>query len=193
MLEINKREKITKGEYILHQTSFRKMIILAILIALSSMLSYFDGYICSFISFGLIRYKLGLANIVIMVILYNYNFRSTILAVVIKSLIVGLLFGPTGIVTFIISLFGSILSAIGMYIFKKILTKARFTPFIGVIGGFLHPIGQIIGAISIYGFKEFFKASLITAPVMLMLGIITGFIVGLSAQRINKYLEKKIN
>lgn len=177
----------------MRQFNFKKNIILAVLIALSSVLSYFDGYICSFISFGLVRYKLGLANIVIMVILYNYNFKSTILAAVVKSLIVGLLFGATGIITFIISLFGSVISAICMYIFKNMLSKACFTPFIGLIGGFSHPIGQIIGAILIYGFKEFLAASLITAPIMLILGIITGFVVGLSAKQINKYLENKIS
>lgn len=173
--------------------TIKKMILLAVLIALSCVLSYFDSYICSFISFGLIRYKLGLANIVIMVILYNYDFKSVIFAVVIKSLIVGLFLGATGFITFIISLFGSLLSVIGMYVFKKMLVKSKFTPFIGLIGGFLHPAGQIIGAILIYGFKEFLASSLITAPIMLVLGIITGIIVGFTAQQINKYLKDKIN
>lgn len=171
----------------------KKTILLAVLIALSCVLSYFDSYICSLISFGLVRYKLGLANVVIMVILYNYDFKSAIFAVVIKSLIVGLFFGATGFITFVISLFGSLLSIIGMYIFKKMLVKSNFTPFIGLIGGFLHPIGQIIGAIIIYGFKAFFASSLITAPIMLILGIITGLIVGFTTQQINKYLIDKIN
>lgn len=171
----------------------KKTIVLAVLVALSSVLSYFDGYICSFISFGLVRYKLGLANIVIMVILYNYDFKSAIFAVVVKSLVVGFLFGATGIVTFIISVIGSMLSLLGMYAFKKILFKSSFTPFIGLIGGFLHPVGQIIGAIIIYGFREFFASSLITAPIMLILGIITGVIVGLTVQQINKHLENKFN
>lgn len=168
-----------------------KIIFFAIMVALSAVLSYFDSYICSFITFGAIKYKLGLANIVIMVVLYNYDFKSTFFTVVVKSLIVGLFLGINGIITFIISLFGSILSLIGMYVFKKLLPNERFTPFIGLIGGFLHPIGQFIGVSLIYGFKEFLASSILSAPIMLVMGIITGLLVGLSSKKINKILENK--
>ena len=80
-----------------------------------------------------------------------------------------------------------------MYFVKKVLLDSKFTPFIGLIGGFLHPVGQILGAIIIYGFKDFFMASMITTPMMLILGIITGLIVGLTTKQINKVLENKIN
>ena len=39
-----------------------KIIFFAIMVALSAVLSYFDSYICSFITFGAIKYKLGLAR-----------------------------------------------------------------------------------------------------------------------------------
>ncbi len=166
----------------------KKIVLLAVLIALASALSYFDGYLTSLISFGNIKYKLGFANIVIMLILYNYDFKSIFLAVVIKSLIVGFLLGG-GIITFVISLSGSLISMIGMYIFKKTLLKRDFMPFIGLIGGFLHPVGQFIGAIIIYGFKEFFASSLINVPIVLIIGIITGIAVGKTAKIIDKILE----
>ena len=53
----------------------KKIVTLAVLISLACCLSYFDSYICSLIPIGMLRYKLGLANIVIMVILYNYGFK----------------------------------------------------------------------------------------------------------------------
>lgn len=171
----------------------QKIIFFAVMVALSVVLSYFDSYICSFITFGMVKYKLGLANIVIMVVLYNYDFKSTFFTVVVKSLMVGFLLGANGIITFIISVFGSLLSLIGMYLFKRMLLNERFTPFIGLIGGFLHPIGQIIGVILIYGFKEFLASSIISTPIMLIMGIITGVLVGLSSQKINKILENKFN
>ena len=171
----------------------KKIVILSFLISLACCLSYFDSYICSLIQVGALRYKLGLANIVIMVILYNYSFREGIIAVIIKSLIVGFLFGASGIITFVMSFLGSVLSYLGMYLVKKVLLESKFTPFIGLIGGFLHPIGQILGAIIIYGFKDFFMASMITTPMMLVLGVITGVIVGLTSKQINKVLENKIN
>ncbi|MBQ8292630.1 MAG: Gx transporter family protein [Bacilli bacterium] len=177
----------------MNKNKFNKLIVLSILVALASILSYFDTYICSLIPMGILRYKLGLANIVIMVILYNYDFKSAIFSVVVKSIIVGLFFGATGLITFILSLSGSMLSLIGMYCFKKLLPKSNFTPIIGLIGGFLHPVGQIIGAILIYGFKDFFASSMITAPIMLILGIITGIIVGYTTKLINKRLENKFN
>ena len=171
----------------------KKIITLSVLISLACCLSYFDSYICSFIQVGALRYKLGLANIVIMVIMYNYSFKEGIISVIIKSLIVGFLFGASGIITFVMSFLGSIISYLGMYFIKKVLLDSKFTPFIGLIGGFLHPVGQILGAIIIYGFKDFFMASMISTPMMLILGIITGLIVGLTAKQINIVLENKIN
>lgn len=171
----------------------KKIITLSVLISLACCLSYFDSYICSFIQVGALRYKLGLANIVIMVIMYNYSFKEGIISVIIKSLIVGFLFGASGIITFVMSFLGSIISYLGMYFIKKVLLDSKFTPFIGLIGGFLHPVGQILGAIIIYGFKDFFMASMITTPMMLILGIITGLIVGFTTKQINKILENKIN
>ena len=111
----------------------------------------------------------------------------------IKSLIVGLFSGSSSYITFVISIFGSVLSLIGMVIFKKTLPKSRFTPFIGLIGGFLHPIGQFIGVMVIYGYKEFFASSIIKAPIMLIMGVITGIIVGLSSKKINELLKEKVN
>lgn len=169
-----------------------KIILFAVLIALASALSYFDGYIASLISFGTIKYKLGFANVVVMLILYNYDFKSIFLTIMIKSLIVGLLLGG-GIITFVISICGSILSVIGMYLFKKMLSKRDYMPFIGLIGGFLHPIGQFIGAMIIYGFKEFLASSLISIPIMLIMGIITGLIVGKTSMIIDKTLKNKLN
>ena len=66
-------------------------------------------------------------------------------------------------------------------------------PFIGLIGGFLHPIGQFIGAILIYGFKEFFAGSIINVPIMLIMGIITGIIVGKTSKIIDKKLKDKFS
>ena len=171
----------------------KKIVTLSVLISLACCLSYFDSYICSLLPIGMLRYKLGLANIVIMVILYNYSFKEGIIAVIIKSLIVGFLFGASGIITFVMSFLGSVLSYLGMYLVKKVLLESKFTPFIGLIGGFLHPIGQILGAIIIYGFKDFFASSIVTMPMMLVLGVITGVIVGLTSKQINKVLENKIN
>lgn len=171
----------------------KKIVTVAILISLACCLSYFDAYICSFITMGAIRYKLGLANIVMMVILYNYDFKTGIASVILKALIVGFLLGANGIITFVMSFLGSVLSFLGMYFVKKLLLESKYTPFIGLIGGFLHPVGQIIGAILIYGIKEFFASSMLTAPLMLVLGVITGFIVGLSSKQINVILSSKIN
>lgn len=174
-------------------TKLKKIVTLSVLISLACCLSYFDSYICSLIPFGMVRYKLGLANIVIMVILYNFSFKEGVISVLIKSLIVGFLLGASGIITFVMSFLGSILSFLGMYFIKERLLESKFTPFIGLIGGFLHPVGQILGAILIYGFKDFFASAIITCPMMLILGIITGLLVGLTTKEINKILENKLN
>ncbi len=172
----------------MRKIDFKKLILLAVLVALAAVLSYIDGYLCSFVSWGIFHYKLGLANIVVMFVLYNYGVKSSYFTTILKSIIVGFLLGG-GLINFVLSFLGSVLSLTGMVCFKKTLQESKFTPFIGLIGGFLHPVGQIIGVSLIYGFKEFLAASLISFPIILIGGIVTGLLVGYTTKKLNEMVN----
>ncbi len=169
----------------------RKYVILALLIALSAVLSYFDNLLCRTIFPGVIQIKIGFANIAIMLIIYNYRFLDGILCVVLKSLMVGLILGG-GFITFIIGFSGSLVSFLAMYFAHRIFKDKKYMLFIGLIGGFTHPIGQLIAAIIIYGWRDFSASALFMAPIMLTSGIVTGTMIGLLSHQIDQRLNKKI-
>lgn len=75
----------------------KKITTISILIALSVVFSYFD----SLVSMGMLsiapvlvavfyEFRIGLANIVILIIILNFSFRDALLSAVLKSLLVGL-------------------------------------------------------------------------------------------------------
>lgn len=181
----------------------RKMLkditIIASLIALSVVLSLFDRQISVAILTGVPplalmapNFKLGIANVVILIILYNYGFKFGFLAVILKVAILGL-FNPNG---FPMSFGGSILSFFVMYGLLVFLKKNKYIYFVSAVGGFSHSFGQIIFGFMYYGLIDINqnildKNVLIYSPVMLLMGIITGLLMGFVAQSVNRYLNEQ--
>lgn len=179
----------------------RNSIILAVLISLCVVLSLFDRYISQgilslFPVLGIMapNFKLGIANIVVLIILYNYNFKMSLLAVILKIIIVGL-FNPNGIP---MSFGGSMLSFFIMYFLFKILKNNKYIMFVSSVGGFFHSLGQIIFGFMYYGLIDISQTILtgkidvnvlIYSPVMLLMGIITGVLIGIVSKQLNVFLN----
>lgn len=158
--------------------SIKKYVLLSILIALACVLSIVDTFI-SHALYGLTPvlamapgFKIGLANIVILFIIYNYKFYWGILAVLLKSVIAGLIFA--GPINFAIGITGAVLSFVCMYFLRKLLHKELFLVFISAVGGVVHVIGQFIIVLIIYRASELFMY----LPFLLITGLISGILVG---------------
>ena len=91
---------------------------LSLLLALSVVLNLIESVIPIFngVIPGL---KIGLANIVIMFVLYEYSFRNTLYISILRVVIVGILRTGLFSITFWFSLGGTLLSVFMMYIVKK--------------------------------------------------------------------------
>ena len=120
--------------------------------------------------------KLGLTNIVTVIMLYIAAPMETFLLCVFRAVLSGFMFGNA--FSIIYSLAGCILSFIVMYLLKK---SDKFSSVsISLVGGVCHNIGQIIVAaivLSTYSVVYYI-------PVLLVAGCITGLVIGIAASQV---------
>lgn len=128
--------------------------------------------------------KLGFSNMIILITLYMYGFKSALLVGVLKSFLLMLITGSVS--AFFYSIAGAILSAIAMAIALKYLSK--ITSFIGIseIGAFFHNLGQILAAMVFMGNVKM----IIYFPALVIMGVFTSFFVGLSVNYVTSHMKK---
>ena len=138
-----------------------------LLFALAMALSFIEG---TLVIPGLLPgMKLGLANIVVMYALFFMGARQALILDVLKALFVFLVSGATA---GFLSLCGSLLSLLVMWLLYD-HCPVRPTWFIlSVCGALAHNIGQLLGASVILSTA----VSLYYAPVMLVLGLVMGML-----------------
>ena len=119
--------------------------------------------------------RIGLANLPIMLALDIFPLPSFLVLVSIKVIGQGLITGTLFSYVFLFSLTGTFLSALLMFLLRRIL-KNKFITFVGLgtAGAFISNISQLALA---YFF--IFKENVIyIAPVFLITGLITGIVLG---------------
>ena len=127
-----------------------------------------------------VGFKLGLANIVVVYVLYKHGFKEALLISILRVLLVSMLRTGLFSITFYFSITGAILSIIMMSLFK--LTKLSVIG-VSVIGSISHIIGQIFIAFLILNTSSLFTL----LPFLMIFSCITGVIIGIiSMEIINK-------
>ena len=174
---------------------FRNIIYISILISLSVVLSLFDRYISMailnlfpYITFVFPYFKIGIANIVILIIIYNYEFKYSVVAVILKSCILAL-FALSGLTTFIIGFTGTILSYFVMFILRKFNPKNTFMIFVSMVGGFTHTFGQVLSSLLFYQNLNI-NSIILYSPFILTIGLISGLLIGLITFKLNDIIQK---
>lgn len=158
----------------------KKITKLSMLISLSVVISIIESYIPIFNNIipGL---RLGLSNVIILYVLYNYSFKESIYVSLVRVLLVGLLRTGLFSITFFFSLSGAILSIISMYIVKKI--KLLSIIGVSVVGSITHSIGQILIAILLL--KN--NTIIYYLPYLLIFSIPTGILTGIITKKVLDY------
>lgn len=141
--------------------------------ALALIFSYIETLIP--ISFGIPGVKLGLANLIIVIALYKIPLKEVYVLSVVRVLLSGVLFGNYFSIAY--SLAGGILSLSVMALLKKI--DGFSVMGISIAGGVCHNIGQLLVAMLVV---ETFAISYYL-PVLLVAGLITGFLIGVIADQ----------
>lgn len=145
-----------------------------VFLALALVCSYVESLIP--ISFGIPGVKLGLTNIVVILMLYTIGAKDAILISVLRIILAGFMFGNA--FSIIYSLAGGILSFVVMLLLKNI-GKLKILS-ISTAGGISHNVGQlIVAALVVENYNILFYV-----PVLIIAGIITGFLIGLLAGEI---------
>lgn len=154
--------------------SVHKLALLGILTAGAIVIGIVESFIPSI---GIPGVKLGLANIVILIILYELGILEAILVDLLRVLVVGLIRGTFLSMGFLMSLTGAVFS-IGIMILFYLLVKKFSIVGVSVIGAVFHVIGQILIAMIYLGtvYVVYYL------PIILVSSVITGVLVGLVAQ-----------
>lgn len=120
----------------------KKIAVLGVLTGVTLVLSYLEAILPPIYA-AVPGIKVGLPNIVIILILYKFSAREAAVVSFLRVFIVALLFGNA--MTFAYSLVGAALSLLVMALMKK---ADFFSPVgVSILGGVFHNIGQILVAI----------------------------------------------
>ena len=131
-------------------------------------------------NFGIPGIKLGLANLIIIIALYKMSVKEAYVLSVVRVVLAGFIFG--NLFSIIYSLAGGLLSLTVMVFLKK---SEKFSLFgISMMGGVFHNVGQLIVAIIVLENMNI----IYYMSVLLVSGLITGFVIGIVAGEMLKRL-----
>ena len=156
----------------------QKIALLGVLLATTIVIAIAESFIPSFTIPGI---KLGFANIVILVTLYELGVKEAIFINLVRVLVVSLVRGIFLSMGFFMSLTGAVLS-LGVMILFCLLIKKFSIIGVSVIGSLFHVTGQILIAM-IYMGSVYVVYYL---PIIGLAAVITGILVGFIARAIIK-------
>lgn len=142
------------------------------------------SYVESLIPFqiGIPGVKLGLANLITVTALYKMGIKEAAILSVLRIVLSGFLFA--NLFSILYSMAGGLLSLLVMAVLKK---RGSFGVFgVSMAGGVAHNIGQIIIAMLVV---ETFSV-VYYVPVLMIAGLVTGFVIGLLAQEMLRRLAR---
>ena len=156
----------------------KKVAMLGLTIALAMIMSHIEALVP--LSFAVPGIKMGLANIVIIFVLYKIGTKEAILVSIIRVILVSLLF--SNVMAMAYSIAGAVLSLGIMWILKK--TDKFSVIGVSIAGGIMHNVGQIIMAVILLGTEQI----ALYLPVLIITGTATGVVIGIvSGLVINRF------
>ena len=164
--------------------SMKKIALNGLLISLALVLSYVESLFPTSLIIPIPGIKLGLANIVTMFALFYLGFVSALTVSVLRCVLAALLFG--GFSSLMFSLSGPLLALIVMQVLKHGHNKLFSLLGISMGGAAAHNTGQIIMA-SLMMRNTAIYAYL---PVLLIAGIVMGFLTAVVAQNLFYLVDK---
>ena len=151
-----------------------------VFIALALIFSYVETLIP--IQVGIPGVKLGLANLVVVVVLYKMGIKEAYTLAVVRVILSGFLFG--NLFSIVYSLAGGLLSLTVMVALKR--TKRSVLLGISAMGGVFHNVGQLIMAALVL---ESLSIGYYL-PVLLISGLVTGILIGIISGEMLKRLNR---
>jgi len=128
--------------------------------------------------------KLGLANIVTLVVLVHYGSKDAFFVLMLRIILASIFAGQ--IISFAYSLCGGCLCLLSMCICNKLLHN-KYIYVTSIIGAIFHNIGQIIIACVLLQSLSI----MVYLPILLISSIITGLFTGLCSHFLSPFFSSK--
>lgn len=125
--------------------------------------------------------KLGLANIITLVVLWKYSAKDAILVLLVRILLATMFFGQ--FMSLLYSLTGGVFCLLAMIFVKKLL-HGHYLFLASMTGAVFHNLGQIAVAFLLTSVP----AVLVYLPFLLLSGLLTGLFIGLCANFTLRFL-----
>lgn len=151
-------------------------------LAAALILSYVEALIP--ISVGIPGVKLGLANLIVVIMLYFTDWRETLLISVLRILLSGAMFGNLFGICY--GLAGGLFSFLVMALLVK--SKRFHVVTVSICGGVAHNMAQLIVAALLV--ESYYVAYYM--PVLLAAGMLTGTLVGIAGLEAGRRLPARI-
>lgn len=156
----------------------------AVFLVLALALSYIEVLIPLGAILPLPGFKLGLANLLVMVLIWCVSAVDGVIVSVLRVLIMGLLFGTP--ISMFFSAGGALLSFLVLVLLKRFSCGAVSFIGISVLSASAHNIGQLICAGVVFDFR----VVVTYLPFLLVASAIFGTVSGVLLNRLYPYLEK---
>ena len=139
------------------------------------------------VNIGFPGVKLGLANVVILYVLYDRGMKSALLISLIRTFIIAVLFAAPGMLVF--SFFGA---AVSLAFMNKLKKDGRFSIYgVSAAGGVAHNITQFMMAMLISGGAQAAEYMfMFYLPILSIAGEAAGLINALIADNVYKRLKR---
>ena len=160
----------------------KRLTLLAIMLSVSIVLSIVESFIPLFIP----GVKLGLANVVTLIIMYIYGEKDAFVILILRIFLVAILRGTIFNVTFYLSLSGGMSAYLMMFLFKRMKVFSMIG--VSIMGAFGHSVGQIAMAIFLIERTEL----IYYLPYILVLSVATGVFTGIIATKSLQIVKKAI-
>ena len=163
------------------RTDPKKLTALALLTSVSLVLSWLEAVLP--FSIGIPGAKLGLPNIVTVVLLYTYGAAPAFVCSLARILLSALLFG--NLFSALYSLSGFLLSFAAMAFLKR----SGFLSLSGVsaVGGVMHNLGQLLVAVLAAG-----RYAAAYFPALVLAGVIAGTVIGAAGAPAVKFVRGEL-
>ena len=159
-------------------TNAKRVALCAVMATVALLFSYIE----SFVPMPMPGMKLGLANLVPLLLIPTVGLPAAATVSLLRILLSSLLFGS--LVSFVYSIVGGIVSFLVMALFFKLRTFGLCG--VSILGGVFHNVGQTVVAIFLFGTARV----VVLLPVLLLSGAVAGYLLGVLATLILKRMER---
>jgi heptaprenyl diphosphate synthase len=151
-----------------------EVVVIAFFVSLALVLSIIES--CIPINVSIPGIRIGLANIITLVVIAVIGLKQAVTVVIIRTLLSSIYSG--GPVVLVFSLAGGLMSAITMWLFYKYMSKVFSIIGISITGAVAHNIGQLAAAVLIMGEP----AVISYFPVLMVAAVVAGSFTGICSK-----------